>query len=366
MFPSWFSKWVRENPKEIFGPAILIGALGGAVFVAILIVTWGQPYATASVQTGPRGTGMSVTKFPGAEVDPTLEDYYTEEAYAPEGGEDLAKDIYENVQVLGDLTEDNFNRVMLAMTQWVAPEQGCAYCHGDGDLESYGSDDLYTKVVSRKMIQMTQYLNEEWDGHVNLSGEAGVNCYTCHRGENVPSNIWFRIDPVNEAASGWSAVQNRVSVQSGSSSLPSDALHKLLFEDGEIKVHDLEPRVPREEGRPSIQDTERTYSLMNYFANSLNVNCNFCHNSRAFYDGAEVTPQWATAFAGIDMVQEMNNEFLEPLGPIYPANRLGPVHGDAPKAACATCHKGYQKPLNGAPMISDWPELAVSGAPEYE
>jgi photosynthetic reaction center cytochrome c subunit len=42
------------------------------------------------------------------------------------------------------------------------------------------------------------------------------------------------------------------------------------------------------------------------------------------------------------------------------------VHADAPKAACATCHKGYQKPMGGMDMISDWPELAAPGAPVYE
>ena len=49
--------------------------------------------------------------------DPTIDAYYTEAAYKPNGDEELAKDIYKNVQVLGDLTEDNFNRVMNAMTQ---------------------------------------------------------------------------------------------------------------------------------------------------------------------------------------------------------------------------------------------------------
>ena len=43
MLPNWFNKWNRENPKDVFGPGILVGALGGAVFVAIMIVAWGQP-----------------------------------------------------------------------------------------------------------------------------------------------------------------------------------------------------------------------------------------------------------------------------------------------------------------------------------
>ena len=360
---NWFPKWNRENPTDIYGPAILVGAGVGAIFVAAIIITWGNPAQTMSVQTGPAGTGMSVTKFEfeRKRVDPTIAEYYTEEAYVPEGGEALAGDVYENVQVLGDLTEDNFNRLMSAITLWVSPEKGCAYCHGD-DAENYASDDLYTKVVSRRMIEMTRAINEDWSDHV---GPAGVNCYSCHRGKNVPSDIWFRMDPMLEAASGWSAIQNYATKQTVSTSLPHDALPKLLLGDGEIKVHDLEPRVDNTD-TASIQDTERTYSLMNYFANSLGVNCVFCHNSRAFYDTAEVTPQWARALLGIEMVREMNNDYLDPLRDTYPENRLGPKHKDAPKAACKTCHKGAQKPLGGTDMVTDWPELVGSGPPVYE
>jgi photosynthetic reaction center cytochrome c subunit len=372
MLPKWFNDWNRDNPTNIFGPAILVGALGGAVFVAILLVTWGQPFATASMQTGPRGTGMVVPEFKAALAtpDPTIEEYYTEEPYVPEGGEPLAKDIYQNVQVLGDLTEDNFNRVMNAMTQWVSPDQGCAYCHGDVAIEEYGNDDLYTKVVARRMIQMTQNINENWDGHVNAIKQVGVNCYTCHRGENVPSDIWFNISPVNEAAGSWAAVQNRATSISQSTSLPSNALEVYLTDYEAVNVHDLESRVagiPNDEEVASIQKTEMTYSLMNYFSNSLGVNCVFCHNSRAFYAAAgENTPQWSTALLGRQMVIEMNQEYLIPLQDTYPPERLGPVYADAPKAACRTCHKGYQQPLQGMNVIADWPELATSEPPVYE
>jgi len=98
----------------------------------------------------------------------------------------------------------------------------------------------------------------------------------------------------------------------------------------------------------------------------LGRNCVLCHNTRAFYDAEQVTPQWGTASLGIGMVQEMNNDYLVPLQDVYPETRLGPVHGDAPKAACKTCHKGYQQPLQGTNVIKDWPELATTGAPVYE
>ena len=371
MLPKWFNDWNKDNPTNVYGPAILTGIVGGAVFVAIMLVSFGQPFATDSLQTGPRGTGMSVPEFKAdlARPDPSIEAVSENEPFVPAGGEPLARDIYKNVQVLGDLTEDNFNRVMLAMTEWVSPDEGCAYCHGDVDLEQYGDDTLYTKVVARRMIQMTQNINENWDGHVNANKQVGVTCFTCHRGENVPSDIWYKLGPVNLAAAGWSANQNRVTLQSQYTSLPSDALEKYLLEDNRIAVHDLESRVagvPGQPDVPTIQDTERTYSLMNYFSNSLGVNCVFCHNSRAFYDASQVTPQWSTASLGIQMVREINNEYLAPLVDVLPENRLGPVFGDAPLAACATCHKGYQQPLQGTNVIRDWPELATTGAPSYE
>ncbi len=372
MFPKWFDKWNRENPTDIYGPAIFAGAIAGAVLVAAGLVALGQPYPTDSMQTGPRGTGMHVPEFKSdlATPDPDIAEVYPDPPYVPAGDEPLARDLYQNVQVLGDLTEDNFNRLMNAMTLWVAPDEGCAYCHGDVDLEEYGKDDLYTKVVARRMIEMTQNINENWDGHVNANKQVGVTCFTCHRGQNVPSDIWFRIAPVETAAAaGWAAIQNRATLRSQYTSLPVDALEHFLVDYNRIGVHDLESRAegnPSDPGVPTIQDTERTYALMNYVANSLGVNCTFCHNTRAFYDIEQVTPQWSTEQLGISMVQELNNDYLIPLESEYPQERLGPIHADAPKAACKTCHKGYQQPLQGLNVIADWPELATSGTPVYQ
>lgn len=358
----WFSKWNKDHPTNIFGPAYVVGAIGGAIVLATLIVTWGYPAKTSSIQTGPRGTGMEVVKFATerAAGDPTAAAFYTEAAIPPASGDTLARDVYENVQVLGDLTEDNFNRLMLAMTEWVAPEQSCAYCHGEEG--NFASDDLYTKVVARRMIQMTQNINENWTDHVT---PAGVTCYTCHRGQNVPTGAWFDIVPVVNAMVGWSANQNRATSLSQSTSLPSDALQKYLVDYAPVRVHDLAPRVEND-GTASIQDAERTFSMMNYFSNSLGVNCTYCHNTRAFYDIEQSTPQLPVAQLGIGMALELNNDYLLPLHDVLPPYRLGPLHADAPKVGCATCHKGQSKPIQGLNVISDWPELATAGQPEYE
>ena len=54
----------------------------------------------------------------------------------------------------------------------------------------------------------------------------------------------------------------------------------------------------------------------------------------------------------------LNADYLTPLGPVYPDYRLGPALGDAPKAYCATCHQGQNKPLGGADAVSAYPSLA--------
>jgi photosynthetic reaction center cytochrome c subunit len=62
------------------------------------------------------------------------------------------------------------------------------------------------------------------------------------------------------------------------------------------------------------------------------------------------------AYHGIRMVRELNNEFIVPLSPVFPANRLGPT-GDVAKVNCATCHVGAYKPLYGESMAKNHPEL---------
>lgn len=361
MFPKWFYDWNDKNPTNIFGPAIVIGAVGAGVVVAALLVAGGQPFQTKHMQTGPRGTAMNVPEYKRAveRPDPTIAGYVSSAPIVPQGGDEMAVDAFENVPpALEGLTAANYERLLAAMRSWT----------GIPDLME--DPEHYQSQVAYQMIEMTQALNEEWDIHVNANAEVGVTCYTCHRGEVVPSEIWYKITPVSPTFAGWSANQNRATALSQSTSLPSDALEHFLLDYGIISVHDLDSRVagsPAEGELPSIQDAERTYSLMNYIDNSLGVNCVFCHNSRAFYDVGQATPQWATAQLGIAMVQELIESYLLPLEGILPEDRLGPVHGDVPKAACKTCHKGYQQPMQGLNVIADWPELATtSGEPVYE
>jgi photosynthetic reaction center cytochrome c subunit len=95
---------------------------------------------------------------------------------------------------------------------------------------------------------------------------------------------------------------------------------------------------------------------MMIMSESLGVNCNFCHDTRAFYSWDQSSPQRAQAWYGIRMVRDINNNYVAPLYKLLPPERLGPT-GDAPKVYCATCHNGANKPLGGAPMLEYYPEL---------
>ena len=332
-------------------------ALAGLGAAFLLAGCWERP-PIDSVQRGYRGTGMVELFNPRiqaqlAEGNQALEPI---PRVAPEPGTPLARDVYKNVKVLGDLDVGNFTRLMASMTQWVSPEQGCNYCHKDGNFED---ESLYTKHVSRRMLQMTQTVNSKWQSHV---GATGVTCYTCHRGMPIPQRIWFKdAEGLGGGVfAGWRYGQNAPARTVALASLPKEPFSVFLQGAGEIRVGSK--AVLPSDHTASIQHTEWTYGLMMHFADSLGVNCTYCHNTHNFatWDGSP--PTRATAWYGIRMVRALNNDYLEPLGPTYPKTSLGPA-GDAPKAHCATCHKGVWKPLYGAAMAKDYPELQGPIAP---
>ncbi len=320
------------------------------VFVVIFpLLNYMESIPIDSTQVGFRGTGMVQVDNPRTEAKLEEANQAPESIGSVEPGGDPAGQVYENVQVLADLSEDEFNHFMLSVTEWVSPEEGCAYCHNE---ENLASDEVYTKIIARRMIQMTQAINTEWGDHVN---GAGVNCYTCHRGNHVPENIWVEDD--RPQAGGFSASRNGQNLASdinGKTSLPYDALSKLATSDDAIIRVAADAALPTTAGGSSIQDTEATYSLMINMSEGLGVNCNYCHNSRAFRDWEQSSPARVKAWHGIEMVQNVNEEYLIPLASALPDNRLGP-RGDAPKAQCSTCHQGIPKPMYGADMLSDHP-----------
>ncbi len=265
-------------------------------------------------------------------------------------GGPTAGQTYQNVKVLGDLGVGEFARSMVAITAWVSPKQGCTYCHAGAN---FADDSLYTKVVARRMLEMTRAINTTWKTHV---AETGVTCYTCHRGEPVPAKVWFAPEEQKQAGGmvGNKAGQNAPAASVAMSSLPNDPFTPFLQNASEIRVVGATPL--QTGNRQSTKQTEYTYGLMMHMSDSLGVNCTYCHNSRSFSSWDMSTPQRATSWYGIRMTRDLNNEYLTPLTKTFPANRLGPT-GDVAKVNCATCHQGAFKPLYGGSMIKDHPEL---------
>ncbi len=309
----------------------------------------------ATEQLGYRGTGMERVDNPRTVAANAA--FHVAPPSSPPAPADgpRAKEVFKNVQVLGELSAGEFTRLMVNITQWVAPEAGCNYCHNPANL---ADDSNYTKVVARKMLQMTQHVNATWKTHV---GETGDTCYTCHRGMPVPKNVSYAPAPQPERLlMGYAAGQNRASPGVGLSSLPYDPYGQYLDRDVPIRVNG-KAALPTDNPL-GTKDAEGTYGLMIHMSTSLGVNCTFCHNSRSFASW-EGPPQRATAWYGIRMARDLNNAYLKPLTDVFPANRKGPA-GDVAHVACATCHQGVNKPLNGAPMLKDHPELGkVSAAP---
>ena len=324
-----------------------------AVVAAALLAGCERP-PIASVQIGYRGTGMQQVYNPRTLAAQAPLNAAPEAAPAASGDGPKAGAIYQNVKVLGDLSVGQFARHMVAITAWVAPNEGCTYCH---NAANFAEDTKYTKVVARRMIQMTQHLNADWNKHV---GATGVTCYTCHRGNNIPTQVWYAPTDRKYANSllGDLAGQNLAAPSVGLSSLPSDPFTPYLKDAKPIRVNGTEALkfTGAAANRSSTKQAEHTYGLMMHMSTSLGVNCTYCHNTQSFQSWAISPPQRTTAWYGIRMARDLNNDYLEPLTSTFPANRLGP-HGDVAKVNCATCHQGAYKPLYGAAMAKDYPEL---------
>ena len=345
------------RPLKLSWTAQALIVLAGLLVLLIVIMTFERPPVRTS-QNGFRGTAMEHVANPRTAQQVVARNQVPAAPEAADTDGDKASAIFENVQVLGELSVAQFGRIMTAMTEWIAPQQGCNYCHNP---ENMASDEIYTKVVARRMLQMTRTINADWSTHV---AQTGVTCYTCHRGQPVPAAVWSTLTD-NRAGLAGPTGQNRAAAAINQTSLPFDPFTPFLLGDQDIRNQSTtwHPR----QNSDDVRISEWTYSLMVHMSQGLGVNCTFCHNSRAFGSWEQSPPQRLTAWHGIRMARAVNRDYMEPLTPVFQANRLG--HPEAPhplrvgpnndvlKVNCATCHQGANRPLLGAPMLRDYPEL---------
>jgi photosynthetic reaction center cytochrome c subunit len=320
----------------------------------------------AKTQSGFRGTGMDQIvndKYVLAQAAIPANAYATPDDSGPRAGA-----TYQNVKVLGGVSTERFNHFMAQMNNWVAPQsgdpaqQGCNYCHNPNNM---ASDEKYTKVVARRMIQMTQNINANWTDHVK---QTGVTCWTCHRGNVVPNYRWAMAAPggISGTITGNKRGQNTPDAAVAYASLPYDPFSAYLKDGGVNGI-----RVASNDSHPSpdhvvpIKDAEKTYGLMMHLSKGLGVNCTYCHNTQSFRGWTNSTPARVTAWYGLRMVAKTNAEYMTPLASVFPAVHVGAVGpaarkgpmGDTYKINCATCHNGLNKPMNGVSMRAENPVL---------
>lgn len=333
--------------KQLTLPAV-------AVVASVVLLGCERP-PPETVQIGYRGVAMEQNFNPRL-LEANIKANLPVESLPPSApGGPKVSDVYENVQVLKDLSVAEFTRTMVAVTTWVSPKEGCNYCHVPGN---WASDDIYTKVVSRRMFELTRAANSDWKDHV---AQTGVTCYTCHRGNPVPKYVWVTDPGPNQPSAVKPTGQNYASSTVAYSSLPFDPYTPFLDQANEIRV--IGQTALPAGNTTSIKQAEWTYGLMMQISDSLGVSCTFCHNSRAFYDWKQSTPQRTTAWYAIRHVRDINQNYIWPLNDVLPASRKGP-YGDPFKVGCMTCHQGAYKPLYGAQMAKDYPGLHKSAPAE--
>ena len=332
---------------------IALASLGG-LGIAMLGGCEVGPKQTS--QNGYRGAGLDQIVLVKNIVHATIPDA----PYPlPADGGPTAGQTYQNVKVLGGVSAERFNHLMAEINQWVAPpEQGCAYCHNPANM---ASDEKYTKVVARRMLQMTQTINSQWSPHVK---QTGVTCYTCHRGNAVPTNKWALAPaaPNPNSILGNRHGKNVLSTDAAYSDLPTTGFGDYLAGAQNIRVYGTTALPSGNGGGASVQTAEKTYGLMMHMSKALGVNCTYCHNTQAFGVWNLSRPQRTTAWYGIRMVRDINNSYISSLQPVFPAYRKGPL-GDPYKVNCTTCHQGQNKPLGGVSMIAQAPALMGASMP---
>ena len=337
----------------VFRRTRLLLLAGGGVAVAAALVGLAFTFTGLPVhgtQLGFRGTGMIVDYNPRFERPEIARNRLPAPFPPVQPAGVLAPVAYKNIKVLKDVDANEFLRLMAAMSNWVGGSIGCSYCHSAVNM---AEDKVYTKNVARHMLEMTRYINTNWQSHV---GRGGVTCNTCHRGQGVPTNVWFiapspgGVSRVAETNTG----QNYPAPQAGETSLPYDPFTPFFLQAAPIRVVP-QTALPTVDGA-SINQTDWTYALMVHFADSLGVSCVFCHNSRAFEEWDQGTPNRTTAWYGIEMVRDLNHAFMVPITDVFPATRRGPFN-DVAKINCATCHQGAYAPFYGASDLDAYPEL---------
>ena len=174
-----------------------------------------------------------------------------------------------------------------------------------------------TKLAARRMFEMTRYINSAWATHVN---PAGVTCYTCHRGQPVPAEVWWPRIPAPVKAfvdrrDHWNEAADTVSTF-----FPNAGYANITCRTIRSR-HNRPPRcAPTTSPKSSCRT--RIYEMMMQYSLSIGVNCNYCHlNTSVFEDWKQSTPMRWTGYYALRFIRDLNRNYLLPLAQIIPQQR---------------------------------------------
>ncbi len=336
----------------------IVGVVAAAAFVVFVPTYTGVPRAATEV-----GIPQQVQFTTAAETAPVNR---VPAALPPaETGGPSATEQYKNVKVLTDVSAAEFMRLQHAITAWVSPKEGCGFCHTGDD---YASDAKPQKQAARVMLQMTRHLNTDWSKHV---AGAGVTCYTCHRGQPVPAEIWFPSAPKPHKPFVAPQENWRESADTVRKFFPDASFAEYYYNDAPIAAQST--TVAPSMTVSSRIETKRIYEMMMQMSDGIGANCGLCHNSRNFQSWAESTPYRWVGYSGLQLVRDLNRNYLRQIADLVPQTRLLTTETRLPVlppsesglqtgnglVVCATCHYGVTKPLHGVNMVRDYPGLSA-------
>ena len=341
---------------------ILIGAgVVGAGVLAVIVPDWHRPWFHGT-QMGFRGE--QAVQFESRASSVPINAIVPEPLPAAVDGGPKATEQYKNVKVLTDVSAAEFMRLQQAVTNWVSPKEGCAFCH---DTKDFSSDVKPTKLAARRMFEMTRYINSAWSTHVN---PAGVTCYTCHRGQPVPAEVWWPRVPAPvkkfvDLRDHWNEAADTVTTF-----FPNAGFAEYYLQDNPIAAQST--TAMRTHDVADVKVPTRIYEMMMQMSLQIGVNCDYCHlNTSVFEDWKQSTPMRWSGYYGLRFIRDLNRNYLLPLAQIIPQQRslvhptAMPVIPDTQKGqqpgnallTCGTCHYRLPQPLNGAEMVKDYPGL---------
>lgn len=341
-----------------------LGAVG-IVLVAI-VPDWHRPWYHGTQMSY---RGQSDTQFESRAEQQPINAIVPAALPAAASGGPKATDTYKNVKVLTDVSAAEFMRLQQAITDWVAPKQGCAFCH---DTNDFSSDAKPTKIAARRMLEMTRYVNSAWSTHVNPQG---VTCYTCHRGQPVPAEVWWpRLSKPERTfvdhSEHWNEAGDTVSTF-----FPTESFAEYYLQDHPIAAQSVTAARTNDVAAQIV--VKRIYEMMMQMSLEVGVNCGYCHNSRALEDWSQSTPMRWTGYYALRLIRDLNKNYLLPLAqvipqqrtlahptamPVIPSYQTGQQPGNA-LLTCGTCHYRLPKPMNGANMVKDYPGLVGHSPP---